>query len=653
MPRFNTLNDALSANLRADREIVFIDGEEQQRSLSFVELHQRSLLVLGALQRCGLAAGDAVILFINDNESFLEMFWACMLGGIVAVPIAPGIGDEHRRKLFRVFGQFDRAWVYSDVRTLERMDAFAAAQGLSREHAILQSRTLPTGSLDLAGAPGRPASPSADDIAFIQYSSGSTSEPKGVVLTHRNLTANIASSGEAAQFCEDDVALSWMPLSHDMGLIGMHLNQLFVGATHAIMRTELFARRPLLWLSKATELRASVLCSPNFGYLHYLKQYELKTPQGLDLSAVRIVFNGAEPISAELCQRFLRTMAAHGLRANSMLTVYGLAEATVAVSFPQLGAPVETLYLDRGGFRVGEAVREVAATHPQASSFVKLGRPVPGTRLRIVDDAGQVLGETVLGHVLIQGENVTLGYYRDEAATARALSKDGWLDTGDLGFLVGGDLVIAGRAKDVIFVNGQNYYPHDLETIAESVLGIETNKVVAVGARNVRSGTEDLIVFILHRGSLEEFVPLARELRRTLNRQTGLEVAQVLPVPRIPKTTSGKLQRHLLARAFEEGEFDEAVAALAPLLADAEPEETPRSGAGTTAQRLQTICDQLIPDKRVTPKTNLLEINLNSLTLARIHEAIDREFPERLEVTDLFDYPTLADLAAFLDRPAA
>lgn len=651
MPRFATLNDAFTANLREDRQLIFIDGEDKQRALSFVELHRLALGQLGALQRLGLRPGDAVILFVNDNEAFLSMFWGCVLGGIVPVPIAVGIGDEHRRKLFRVFAQFERVWVFSETRTMERMEVFAAGQGFSEVYTRLHSRILLIGTLDAAGAPGTAVEVRPDDIGFIQYSSGSTSEPKGVVLTHRNLTANIASSGEAAAFSTQDVALSWMPLSHDMGLIGMHLNLLFVGATHAIMRTDLFARRPLLWLAKASELRATVLCSPNFGYQHYLKQYKLKSPQGLDLSCVRLIFNGAEPISPELCARFLRTMGAHGLPANSMLTVYGLAEATVAVSFPRLGVPVNVVHLDRSSFRVGEPVPVVGSEHPQAASFVTVGHAVPGTRLRIGNESGEALEEGMLGHVLIQGENVTQGYFRDEAATAKAQRVDGWLDTGDLGLLIGGSLIIAGRAKDIIFVHGQNYYPHDLERIAEQVPGIETNKVVVVGAHNPASGTDDVVVFALHKGALADFAPLARELRRALNRQTGLEIAQVLPVARIPKTTSGKLQRHLLVRAFEQGEFADAMDLLAPLrVEDATPPEA--AVAEGTLQRLSAICNQLIPAKPVRPDTNLLDINLNSLTLARVHEAIDEAFPGRLEIADLFDYPTLESLATFIDSRA-
>lgn len=659
-PRFETLTAALRANRREDRQLILIDGEDDQRALTFIELERRALRLLGALQRRQLRPGDAVILFVNDNERFLEMFWACVLGRLVPVPIAVGISDEHRRKLFRVFAQFERAWVYSDARTFERVEAFAAAHGLEPDHARVRERSLQIGALDLADAPGQEQAASADDVAFIQYSSGSTREPKGVVLTHRNICANLASIRAAARFTDRDVALSWMPLTHDMGLIGFHLNMLAWGVTHAVMRTELFARRPLLWLAKATELRATVLCSPNFGYEHYLKQYEAKKPQGLDLSAVRLVFNGAEPISAALCRRFLNEMAGVGLRAATMFPVYGLAEASLAVSFPEPGSAMRTAHVDRAGLAVGQPVKALPADAPRAVELVQLGHAVPGTELRIAGPDGAALETGRLGHVLIRGDNVTRGYFRDEEATRAAIAgTDGWLDTGDLGFLTpdGGDLVIAGRTKDVIFVNGQNWYPHDLEGLAAEVPGVEINKVVAAGAEAPgRDGGEVLVLFVLHRGSTEEFVPLARELRRVLGQQAGLEVGYVVPVARIPKTTSGKLQRHALARAFEEGEFDEAVRALAPLLDPVATDRstgtaTPAAEPGTLAT-LQGLCARVIPDKRIDPATNLFEINLSSLTLARLHEAIDETFPGRLDVMDLFDYPTLQDLAAFLDGPA-
>lgn len=651
MPSIQTLNEILPADVREDRHITFIEGENEQRTMSFRRLRQRAAGALGALQRRGLKRGDTLILFIADNERFVEMFWACVLGGIVAVPLAPGVADEHWRKLLRVFAQLDRSLVCIDSPTLDRLDGFIATHHLETEGQQLRERTVVVGGLDIAGEPGATARPDPGDLAFIQYSSGSTGDPKGVMLTHRNLTANIASIIEGAAFTDQDSVMSWMPLSHDMGLIGFHLTQLASGINHAIMRTELFARRPLLWLDLASQRRCTVLCSPNFGFQHYLRQYTHRSPQGLDLSAVRLIFNGAEPISAEVCRRFMRTMAPHGLKPSAMFAVYGLAEASLAVSFALRGTPLETVVVDPTRLRVGEPVRHEALNGGRVSELVKLGLPLSGVELRIVDDAGETLGERVLGHLLIRGDNVTAGYYRDPGRSAEIISADGWLDTGDLGFLWDGQLVIAGREKDLVIINGQNHYPHDLERIAAEVVGIEANRVAAAGVHGPVADTEELAFFVIHRAGIDEFLPKVLELRRKMLQQTGVDVAHVVPVKQIPKTSSGKLQRYALAEAFERGDFDEPLAEIQRLLEQRNVAEE-RSGT-PTAQRLQRICAAFVADRELTPQTNLLEIDLNSLTLARIHEAIEREFPQRVQVTDLFDYPTLEQLAEFLDNAPA
>ena len=649
MARFETLNAILSADAREDREVTFIEGEHEQRALSFRRLRQRAVGALGELQRRGLASGDTMILYLADNERFVEMFWACLLGGIVPVPLSPGANDEHWRKLLRVFAQLDRASVCIDASALGRFEGFVATHGLTADGQRLRSRVLVVGGLDLGGEPGKPVQPDPRDLAFIQYSSGSTGEPKGVMLTHRNVTANIDSIIAGAAFTDRDSALSWMPLSHDMGLIGFHLTMLAADISHAIMRTELFARRPLLWLELASQRRSTVLCSPNFGFSHYLRQHAIKPPQTLDLSSVRLIFNGAEPISADLCRRFVRTMAPHGLEPNSLFPVYGLAEATLAVSFPRRGSAVETVQLDPAGLHVGEAVREAAVAAPRRSEFVKVGRPLSGVEIRVVDANGAELGPRVLGHVLMRGENVSEGYYRNESETIASRRPDGWVDTGDLGLLWDDQLVIAGRAKDLVIINGQNYYPHDLERVAEQVAGVDANRVVAAGVRVPGGDSEELALFVLHRGEPAEFVPKALELRRTVLAQTGLEAAYVVPVRHIPKTTSGKLQRYALAEAFERGEFDDVLAVLKGLISARNVPHAEDSGAPPTVRRLREICAQFVTGQELTPQTNLLEIDLNSLTLARIHEAIEREFPDRIDVTDLFDHPTLEQLAELLD----
>lgn len=649
---FQTLDAILPAGSREDRHITFIDGERDQRKLSFAELRSRALVQLAVLQQRDVKPGDEVILFLADNERFLEVFWACLLGGIVPVPLAPGNTDEHWRKLLLVFAQLDRGWLCIDAPALERLEGFVAKHTDAAEWHRLRLRTwVPGGAVD-SETKGTPALLEPEQTAFIQFSSGSTGQPKGVVLTHRNLATNIAAIRVASGFTDQDTVLSWMPLSHDMGLIGFHLSMLASGISHAIMRTELFARRPLLWLDLASQQRVSVLCSPNFGYQHYLKQYDAKQPQGLDLSSVRLIFNGAEPISAELCRHFLGSLAPHGLRPNAMLTVYGLAEASLAVAFPAVGEPMQTIWLDRAHLQVGDRAEARSPDAASAIEFVKLGKAVPGTEFRIVDDSGAPCSDGAVGHVHIRGGNVTQGYYRNEEATARARFPDGWLDTGDLGLVDDGQLVITGRAKDLIIVHGQNYYPHDIERIAESVAGIDGNRVVAASVRRDGTQVEELAVFLLHRAGTDSWAQKSRDVREAVSRETGLDIRYVVPVARIPKTTSGKLQRYLLVRDFEAGAFDAALAELQPV----EPSGTPtveRVDGLPVVDQLLRICASVVPDRELTEDTNLLEIHLSSLTLARIHEAIEREFPGRIDVEDLLAHPSMRELARRMEASLA
>ena len=650
-PKATTLTELIENNRGIARTLSYLEGENDTREVSFDELYERALGILYHLQRIGARRGDKLILFLGNNEQFIDVVWAAILGGIVPVPVALGISDEHRHKLLRIARRLGTPFLYTERRSLERIGAFAAQAGEQQLFDALRKRTFLVDDLDDISRAGSVQRVSAGDIAFIQFSSGSTSDPKGVVLSHGNILANIRGSTEAAGFNENDVSLSWMPLTHDMGLIGFHL-VMFVNRVHAhLMPTELFIRRPLLWLTLAARVRATILCSPNFGYKHYLKVLGDREVTGLDLSSVRFIFNGAEPISVELCNEFLTRLAPAKLARTAMFPVYGLAEATLAVSFPEVGAPLRTLALNRHQLNPGNVVQPVSATDRDAVQLVSEGRPIPYCRVRIADDEDRELPTGRIGHVHISGDNVTRGYYEDSQANAAAFSADGWLRTGDLGLMHEGELYISGRAKEIIFVNGQNYYPHDLEAIAQRAPGLELGKVVAAGVRPRGAEVEQLVVFVLHRGSLEDFLPLGRQVTRLINEQTGLEVAEVVPVKRIPKTTSGKIQRHMLEENYAAGEFDAELRELAALR---EAHQGPEVGSRTAIEdKLKTICDAALEGKRVDIHDNLFEVGASSLKLIEIHEQIDREYPGKVDLTELFDFPTIAELAQHLQSKLA
>jgi acyl-CoA synthetase (AMP-forming)/AMP-acid ligase II/acyl carrier protein len=647
----HTLTEVLETNRDSPRGITYLEGENDSRSVSAAELYQRALGILHHLQRLGARRGDKLIVFLGNNEQFIDVFWAAVLGGIVPVPVALGISDEHRHKLLRIARRLGAPYLYTERRSLERVGAFAAAVSETQLFEGLRKRTFLVDDLDDISRAGSIQRVTPDDTAFIQFSSGSTSEPKGVVLTHGNIIANWRGSTEAAGFNENDVSLSWMPLTHDMGLIGFHLI-MFANRVHShLMPTELFIRRPLLWLTLAARIRASILCSPNFGYKHYLKVLGDRPVEGLDLAAVRLIFNGAEPISVELCEEFLTRLAPARLGRNTMYPVYGLAEASLAVSFPPVGAPLKTITLNRHRMNPGDPVEPIPAHDPHALQLVSEGKAIPYTRVRIAGDDDHELAEDRIGHVHMTGDNVTRGYFEDPQANAAAFTADGWLRTGDLGLKHDGDLYISGRAKEIIFVNGQNYYPHDLEAIAQRAPGLELGKVVASGVRRRGAETEQLVVFVLHRSGPEDFLPLATQVARLINEQTGLEVAEVVPVKRIPKTTSGKIQRHMLEVSYVDGEYDAELAALAALRASRH--NPAQRGRSELEEQLKTICDTALEGKRVDVNDNLFEVGASSLKLIEIHEQIDRLYPGQIDLTELFDFPTIAELARHLEGKLA
>ena len=644
MKRYDTLIDVLQAQSESSKCVRLIDGDKDETVISYQNLSQRAHNFLSALQERGMQPGDELIIVSKSNERFLVAYWAAVLGGMVPVPVAVGISDEHRFKLFRILTQLNNGTLYTEPDLLDRLKKFAVKNELTEIQALLDDRAVTDADISGAGV-GKIADPDPASIAFIQYSSGSTSDPKGVCLTHNNLTANIRGIMEGIQWNEEERSLSWMPLTHDMGLIGYHLCAVAAGMDHAIMDTSVFVRRPLLWLQKASELKSTQLCSPNFGYKHFLKLFVRKGIENLDLSSVKLILNGAEPISWDLCESFLDAMAPYGLKRTAMFPVYGLAEATLAVTFPELDSEYSRIVADRHSLRIGSPYTTSEPGDPDAVSFLKVGRPIKFSEVRITDDQDEPVGEGVVGHIHIRGENVTTGIYNDEAARAALFADDGWLRTGDCGVFVDGDLVITGRSKDIIIVNGQNYYPHDIEEVIAQLDGLDLGKVVVSGVTPTSSQTEELLAFILFRQDVGSFRQIADDVRTIVGEHTGLEIDHVIPVSRIPKTTSGKVQRSHLANAYMEGDFQNLVAELSQHTdSQDELDDDP------LVRELELICREFSKDRIIGPDDNLFEVGVSSLTLTEIVLAVEEKHPGKLDISDLFDYPTIRELADFMRR---
>jgi len=653
MTKAETLGELITNNRGVKRSISYLETENAERVVSFGELYERGLGILHHLQKLGAKPGDKLIVYLANNEQFLDAFWAAVLGGIVPVPVALGISDEHKHKLLRIARKLGKPFIYTDKKTLDRIGAFAGGAGEQDTFNSLASRSFFAEQVADISRAGQVHAWKPDDMAFIQFSSGSTSEPKGVVLTHRNILMNARGAGEASRWTEDDINLTWMPLTHDMGLIGMHIMMFAHRMNLNQMPTELFIRRPLLWMTFASRKGVTVTSSPNFGYRHYLKVLGDRAIGDLDLSRVKLIYNGAEPISVELADEFMARLAPARLKREAMYPVYGLAEATLGVSFPQPpGEMYSAIAVDRHSLGVGKSPAPLPKEHADALQLMAVGSPVPYSTVRIADDADAELPDGQVGNILISGDNVTKGYFENPEANAQGFTADGWLKTGDLGMMRGGKLYVTGRAKEIIFVNGQNYYPHDIESIAIRADDMELGKVVAAGVRPKHGSTDDLIIFVLHRMDMKEFLPIATQITRLVNEHTGLEVAHVVPVKRIPKTTSGKIQRHLLEEDYVNGVYDAELKELAELRAQLEAAGGAKVTSNEIERQLKDICDAAL-ERNIDVNDNLFEIGASSLKLIEIHEKLDGIYPGLVDLTELFDFPTIAELSKHLEGKMA
>lgn len=626
--------------------ITFIESHRHEHFLSYEDLYQKALQCLQVLQQRGISRYDEVVLQTEDNQSLLIAFWACILGGIVPVPLAMGGTDMHRQKLFNVWKTLNRPYLISSAAHYASIMEYAAANVLAVDNDELKMRYINEQEALSPGAVAEPVSINPQDIAFIQFSSGSTGNPKGVVLTHANLIANIRGISTAARYTAADATMSWMPLTHDMGMIGFHLNPLLLGMNQYLMPTNLFVRRPALWIDALSRYRATITCSPNFGYRYFLKHYKPDDHHDWDLSHLRVIYNGAEPVSATICREFTEHMKRFGLKEQAMRPVYGLAEASVAVTISDLDSDVITLTVSRNHVNINERVVP-AGEATDAVSFVDVGKPVDGCLLRIADDNDDPVGAEIIGHIQIKGDNVTLGYYNNTQASGKVLTVDGWLKTGDLGFLSDkGSLFVTGRAKEIIFVNGQNFYPHDIERIAEEIDTIELNKIAIGGFFNSNTQKDEVIAFVLYRGELSAFIPIAGKLRKLVNTQCGFEIDQVIPVKSIPRTTSGKLQRFKLVSEYLEGKYKATTDALSCLKEEAAGDPDVFHPATPVEQKLADIWCEVLKRPHVYGEGHFFENGGDSLKASEVCMLVKKELGVEIGLEAFYRNASIPALAA-------
>ncbi|GKU77856.1 non-ribosomal peptide synthetase [Paenibacillus sp. L3-i20] len=656
MNRIRNLSGVLSARFEGEAGITFCEAGNE-RFMSYSVLLQKAQKVLGQLQYRGVGTGNFVILQTEDNERFIVLFWACVLGGIIPIPLTAGRTDEGRRKLLQVKSQLGEPYLLCEPDILESILTYCKKNGEDSAAEQLGQNMLPIQELMECDVdpnyPGIMYDANEDDVAFIQFTSGSTGDPKGVVLTHGNLLSNMRAIIEGAHSTEADSSLSWLPLTHDMGLIGFHLTPILGGMNQWQMPTSMFVLHPMKWMEITNRNRITCLSSPNFGYVHFLQHFKPEGALNWDLSCVRLIFNGAEPISAVHCRDFTGQMERYGLREQCIFPVYGLAEASLAVTFPHVEERLHSLILNRKGVGIGNSIQTASAGESDSIEIVELGFPVAECQLKICSESGVEVADGIVGIVHIRGSNVTSGYFNRPDINEVIISPEGWLNTGDLGFMQEGRLYVTGRMKDVIFANGQNVYPHDLEALISEIKGAEIGKTAVCAVQDETTKQDEIAVFVQYRGKLINFLSIKDNIQRLLNRKTGLQVSLIVPVRRIPKTTSGKIQRYALAESMREGEFASILSELEQLVAASVSQVMTESlvPPDTATERvLHSIWQDVLKKESIGIDDHFLELGGNSLQAAYVAARLEDSLGADITLGDLFRHTTIRTLAAFIDK---
>jgi len=535
-----TLVDVLvwHAERNGNRVHVHFEDEARPGAWTYAELLAEARRIAGGLVDRGMAPGDAVALMLPTGLEFFAVFFGVLLAGAVPVPIYPpsrlGQIEEHLGRQARILGNATARLLVADS-AAGRVGPWLQARVPSLAGVVSPAELATADALPLRTA-------GADDVALLQYTSGSTGDPKGVVLTHANLLANIRAMGEAVGAVSTDVFVSWLPLYHDMGLIGAWLGSLYHACTFVVMSPTAFLVRPERWLWAIHRHRGTLSAGPNFAYERCARRIDAAQLAGLELSSWRVAFNGAERISPGTLERFADRFRPYGFRRESLAPVYGLAETCVGLCFPPPGRGPRVDRVDRR--RLATEARAIPSAAEDAIAFVSCGRPLPRHEVRVVD-GGHELGERTLGRIQFRGPSATRGYRANDAAT-RALFDHGWLETGDLGYVATGELFVTGRAKDVVIRAGRHVFPYELEDAIAELPGARRGGIAVFACPDEQSGTERLVVVVetelADEGARSELRAHVDRLSMTLFGAPADEVV-LAPPHSVPKTSSGKLRR--------------------------------------------------------------------------------------------------------------
>ena len=554
---FETLTEGLDYAARGETGCTFFSPRgEIETAFTYGDIRDRAISLAQSFERAGFRRGSRLAIIAEISPDFLIFFFACQYAGLIPVPLPLAIHlggrDAYVDRLRRMIQEAD---AQAAVGPSDLLPYLREAAGSSRMVGTPEDfYDLPAGGGDL-----RPFQ--KHEPCYIQYSSGSTSSPRGVFVSQRSITSNargIAQDG--LRLREGDRSVSWLPLYHDMGLVGFCLTPTLSQVSIDYLSTTSFARRPLVWLKVITDHGGTISFSPTFGYDLCLRRGLNGSAKTLDLSRWRVAGIGGEMVRADILERFADTFGVTGFSRRAFVPSYGLAESTLAVTCAALDQGAETETIDQDELALsGRAVpikANGAVPNEHTRSFVVCGSPLPGHEVEVRNERNVKLLDHQVGRVMVKGPSVMEGYYRNPKATEMVMTADGWLDTGDLGYTTGGRLVITGRRKDLIILNGRNIWPQDIEWAVEKLENVRGSDVACFAVIDA-NGSEEMVVIIQCRlADAEAREKLRKDVVATVHKKCGADCTVVMVPPRTLKfTSSGKLSRAAVKSDYVSGDI--------------------------------------------------------------------------------------------------
>ncbi len=553
-----------SAEQIVGESIVYLQGDGSEIVQSYAELLEEAQKILGGLRKQGLIPQDKVILQLEKSWDIIPAFWGCILGGfvptIMEAPITYVESNPIAKKVRQIWEFLDKPFIITNKELPEKIQSFLSGS----EQKISSIETLRQNAPDKSYYPSKP-----EETAFFNLTSGSTGMPKCVRLTHRNLISRSRGANILNHHQPEDVILNWLPFDHIGSISDWHIRCIELGCKQVYAPKEYILGRALNWLDLIDKYRVNSSWAPNFAYSLVNDLLERQPNQTWDLSCVEFLLTAGEAVSSQAVEEFMEKMAAYGLSKTALRPAFGMAELGSGITYyqPTAEAPLKFHRVDKDS--LGGTIKRVGAEHPNSSIFADLGPVIPGVTIRIVDEENSILPEDTIGHLQVSGDVVSPGYDKNPEANQASFLENGWFDTGDLGFITNGHLVLTGRAKETIIINGANYYSQEIETIVEEIEGVEVSYTAACAVRDPNVATEKLAIFF-HATTQknEELLGLLQTIRKQVITKIGVNPDYLIPVPRevIPKTAIGKIQRLQLSKSFETGKFKAIVQQLDMLL---------------------------------------------------------------------------------------